>query len=284
MLGNNPSPLPTQTRHSARAELSCACYAGPVFTPSNDSRSIEELVAAALGTDGELGWDAVSALHWRGSREVLERALALCRSPNATHRELGADILGQLGVPERTFPDECFAALTLLLTDADQGVLQSAIVALQHIDKERAVTCILPFCTHPNGEVRHAVAVALGGVEDAEATTALLALTADDDPHVRNWATFGVGRQSNADGPSVREALLARLQDNDPEVRYEAICGLGRRRDPRAVPYLKTMLHNDPHDVFAREAAARLVGLEEPNDSSAAELLGALQRMQRWRR
>lgn len=67
-------------------------------------------------------------------------------------------------------------------------------------------------------------------------------------------------------------------------LRYEAIIGLGRRRDRRALGFLKTMLHADPDDVFAREAAAKLLGLDESGERATGELLGALQRLQKWSR
>lgn len=104
----------------------------------------------------------------------------------------------------------------------------------------------------------------------------------DRDPEVRNWATFGLGQQSDMDSDAIRQALKKQLSDDDPDVRYEAIIGLGRRRDRRALSFLKTMLHNDPDDVFAREAAAKLLGLNESGERATDELLGSLQRLQRW--
>lgn len=72
--------------------------------PSNDPRSVDDLVNCALNeSDDEAAWDAVCALHWKGNREVLRSAETLCSSPCVQERRLGADILGQLGVPDRTF-------------------------------------------------------------------------------------------------------------------------------------------------------------------------------------
>ena len=250
---------------------------------ADDPRSVAELFAAALGVgDDELRWDAVAALHWRGSREILDRAAELCRSSNPEHRTLGADILGQLGIPERAFLEESFAAIMPLLADADPDVLASAIIALQHLDSLRAAAHVLPFRDHSDHNVRYAVAFALGGVDDDAAIATLAQLASDQDLEVRNWATFGLGRQCEADTPEIRDALSARLDDHDPEIRYEAICGLARRRDPRMIRFLKIILHDDPEDVFAREAAARLLGREYDGDTRTSELLGALQRQQRW--
>lgn len=49
---------------------------------SDDPRSVEELVNVALGeADEDVAWKAVCALHWRGSRSVLQDAQNLCRQP-----------------------------------------------------------------------------------------------------------------------------------------------------------------------------------------------------------
>jgi HEAT repeat protein len=69
----------------------------------DDSRSVEELVRLALTEpDEDAAWEAVSVLHSKGSREVLAAAKRLCDSDSADERQLGANILGQLGMPGRT--------------------------------------------------------------------------------------------------------------------------------------------------------------------------------------
>src|SRR3954471_20477347 len=70
---------------------------------------------------------AMVALHSRGNREVLEAALTLCQSLDPQWRSLGAALLGQLGRPEPTFPEECCDALVgLLRHDSSDDVLISA--------------------------------------------------------------------------------------------------------------------------------------------------------------
>ena len=253
-----------------------------MISPAEDPRSVPALFEAACQFDTEAAWDAVAALHYRGSKEVLDRALILVDADDPASRARAADILGQIGMPVRTFPEQCFAAVLPLLSDAAQPVLFAAIFSLQHIDPLRAAPHIIPFADHPDDGVRYATAFALGAVDTAEANGTLLKLMSDRDAEVRNWATFGVGQQSDADTQPIREALNARLTDDDPDVRYEAVVGLGRRRDRRALGFLKAMLHDDPHDVFAREAAAKLLGIDASGEMPTSDLLGALQRLQRW--
>jgi HEAT repeat protein len=265
------------------ADVRDVCELSKMTSAEIDQRSVPELFEAAFSShDQDFRWDAIAALHWRGSRDVFDRAAKLCRSSTAGERALGADILGQLGIPERAFREESFAAVLKLLSDSDINVLCSAILALQHIDAERAAAHVTPFSNHPNEDVRSAVAFALCGVEGEAALRTLLSLAKDEDGDVRNWATFGLGQQSEADTPEVREALAAGLRDREEDVRYEAIIGLARRRDTRMSGFLKTMLHNDPDDVFAREAAARLLGMEHSGETTTGDLLGALQRQQRF--
>ncbi|MBD8641658.1 MULTISPECIES: HEAT repeat domain-containing protein [unclassified Sphingomonas] len=251
-------------------------------SPVDDIRSIADLWKAAFQADDDAAWNAVAALHWRGSKEVLDRAVALTRSSDPASRARGADVLGQLGLPERTFPEESFSAVLPLLKDEVLTVVYDAIYALQHVDRVRAAAHIIPFADHWDDNIRHAVAFGLGAVDTQEARQALLKLMTDCEPDVRNWATFGIGQLTDVDTDQIRAALAVALSDDDAHVRYEGIIGLGRRRDSRAVPYLKLLLHEDPDDIFAREATAKVLGLNESGQIATAELLGALQRLQRW--
>jgi HEAT repeat protein len=253
-----------------------------MISPADDTQSVSDLLEAAFQADDDAAWDAIAALHWRGSKDVLDRAVTLTRSDDPASRGRGADILGQLGLPERTFPDECFSAVLPLLADEAEMVVCDAIYALQHINPLRAAPHIIPFGDHENDHIRHAVAFGLGAVDTLDAQEVLLKLMKDRDADVRNWATFGLGQQSEADSEQIRSALAMALSDHDADVRYEGIIGLGRRRDGRAVRYLKLLLHEDPDDIFAREAAARLLGLNESGQSTTSDLLGSLQRLQRW--
>jgi HEAT repeat protein len=181
-------------------------------------------------------WTAVTALHWLGSREVLDEALKLITSDDPRIRARAADILGQLGVPERTFPEECLrATIDLLSSDTDPRVLRAAAVALGHLPKEPRGTCALvKLVAHDDRDVRFGVAFALGGRSDPEAIATLISLTRDDDDEVRDWATFGLGSLCNIDTEPVRAALLDRVTDEHFDTRSEALIGLAQRGDEAA--------------------------------------------------
>jgi HEAT repeat protein len=73
---------------------------------------------------------------------------------------------------------------------------------------ERAASHIIRFAKHGDVNIRHAVAFGLGAVDTPEAQEVLLKLMTDQDADVRNWATFGVGQQSDVDKDQVRAALV----------------------------------------------------------------------------
>src|SRR5579871_1075613 len=82
----------------------------------NDPRATHEFITMALTEpDENAAWEAVVTLHFRGTRDVFEAAWDLCASACPQERTLGANILGQLGVPKRTFPDQSVEVLLRLL-------------------------------------------------------------------------------------------------------------------------------------------------------------------------
>jgi len=237
--------------------------------PARDHRSTAQLFRAATRNDEDAACEAVAALHWRGSREVLDQATHLTLSDDPDARRRGADILSQLGLPERTFPDECFAAVHRLLRDAVPDVVSSALYALHHIDAPRTAADVARFAEHGNRDIGFGVAFALNGVDTALARTVLLGLLTDEDGGVRDWATFGIARQVDTDTAEIRAALTAALSDNDADVRYEAVLGLARRGDTGAVTGLMAILLDDPDDVFGRDAATVLLGWREARSTTA---------------
>lgn len=245
---------------------------------ATQTRSVTELVSVA--TDWQLGrgqgnWVAVSELHEIGTREVLEQALDLTTSADPRVRARGADILGRLGIPRRTFPEECLAAVIHLAThDTDPNVLYAAAIALGHLPDPKGTTTLARMADNDRSEVRQAVAFALAGRSDPQAVATLIRLAGDPIARVREWATFGLGELGTLDAPEVRAALYRRLDDDDRETRYEAIRGLTRCGDLRAVPSLIDVL-GEPSGNFSLlpEAQALLRMPHEYGFLTAADLI-----------
>lgn len=238
-----------------------------IFDPATDPRTVDELFLAALTeTDDDLAWQPVSALHYRGTHEALDRARALCLSECSFERRLGADVLGQLGVPERTFSRECCAILMRMLKgERKANVLQSVLIAISHNHWPEVISQASQCAYHSDPGVRHAAALALIGYEEETAIECLIRLSRDPDNDVRDWATFGLGSQCDLGIPPIRDALAERLSDPHDDTRTEAIMGLARRQDPRAVAAIHQELASDSVGSLIFEAA-ELLGLPNIGD------------------
>jgi HEAT repeat protein len=236
-----------------------------------DKRTIAELFQAALlapEDDDDYRkerWNFVSLLQRRGDREVLDRSLVLTKSSIPEQRSLGIDILGQLGSPERTFQNECVTTLIgLLESEFDPLILRDICIALGHQQDPRAIEPLLKFCLHPDWEVRYGVVSGLSRHTDERAISGLIALSADVHPHIRDWATFGLGSLIGIDTPAIRAALYQRFitedseDDETTEIYGEALTGLAMRQDDRILPRLIQELMSDNVGVLAIEAAENM--------------------------
>ncbi len=210
------------------------------------------------GDDGQ-GWgaydEAIGALHVLGDRATFDAARALLGAESARDRTIGAQVLGQLGVPERTFPGLCFEALAgQVKRETDPAVLSALGDSLAHLDLPGVVDAALPLVEHADPRARFGAVLALSRQDDPRAIAGLVKLSADADPEVRNWATFGLGVQTEADTPALRAALKARLDDPelDGEIRGEALVGLAERGEPGLTGYVAEALAElDPLAVRA---------------------------------
>jgi len=247
---------------------------------NTDQMSTAELIDAA-----KVEWDrwtepspATCALHVRGTREVLDAAATMCKSAEPKSRSVGADILGQLGQPERTFPDECCDVLLQLLNQEDDDQVKAAVVfALGHLRNDRAIPSLIALSRHPNSDVRHAVASSLYGVTSDAAVAAQLDLMDDSNPEARDWAVTAIGENLAIDGPQIREAFLRHASDEDVFTRAEALHGLARRGDTRVVIYLLAELpvERECAHLFI-DIAKTYLGYADDAEPSLDELLREL--------
>lgn len=229
----------------------------------NDPRPTAELIHLALTEkDEDAAWEPVPVLQYRASRDVLEAAKQLCTSQTPIERTLGANILGQLGLPERTFPSECFECLAKMLpAESDPDVLNAIAVAFGHLHDPCCIDLLVHLKTHPNCDVRFGLVHGISGHENPKAIETLIELSRDQDEDVRNWATFGLGTLIDADSHEIREALLARTTDADGECRGEALVGLARRKEGRVFEPLLKELADDEVGTLAIEAAEYMADL-----------------------
>jgi HEAT repeat protein len=198
----------------------------------------------------EARWQLIVELHRSTGRDAFEAVVAAAESDDRARRLVGLDALGQIGYKaERPYLEETLPVLLGAVGDEDAEAVASAVTALGHVRDPRALPAVLQQVGHADDAVRFAVAVALPALTDsdepaADVAAALITLTRDPDPQVRDWATFGLGTQLDADGPEIREALAARLDDPCGDVGEEAVMGLVQRGDPRGTaPLLNRLRH-----------------------------------------
>jgi HEAT repeat protein len=225
--------------------------------PALPDRPLEELLASAREewADGEDEWQPhVSALAARASREVLDAMVALTADADPLNRELAAFVIGQLGWGERPFAAEQEAALAALAErEEDPEVLAAVACAFGHLGERAGQAWLLAQREHADADVRESVAFALAGRNGNEVLEALIELSADAAPGVRDWATFALGTLADVDTPELRDALVARLADSDDDTRLEAVHGLALRGDHRADDAARELLaQRDHEDIWTR--------------------------------
>lgn len=231
----------------------------PWKTYAADPRSTDGLIRLAIEE-----WDmeceerpdpsAMTILHCKGDTATFEAASRLASSPLPVEREVGAWILGEFGLPERTMPEQCVDMLMqMLAVEADPEVLSTICHAFAHHERtDEIVHTIARFKDHPHEDVRFGVVMGLLWSQHGDAIATLIELTRDADEDVRNWATFGIGQiietteePERFDTPVIRQALFDRLDDPHWETRREALAGLTLRRDARVVDRIVDMLIDD---------------------------------------
>lgn len=211
--------------------------------------------------------------------EAFDAALELLGSKDASARAVACDLLGALCNPdERNLgPEVAMALVRLAEHEYDPDVLWSIARALGSARDHRGLATLMSLVGHPDGDVRYQVALALPSCQEggdaAVLAGALMTLMEDSDEQIRDWATFGLGSQTDIDGDEVREALLGRMDDAFPDAREEAILGLARRRDRRVLPVIEQELRQDEVGRMQVEAAAYLADVR---------LLGPLRGLQSW--
>jgi HEAT repeat protein len=168
-------------------------------------------------------------------------------------------------IEESVRGDAATALIALAEHEPDTDVLWSIARALGDTTDGRAAMTLVRLAGHEDSDVRFQVASALPFVfeeADAEAedavVAALIALSADVNDEVRNWATFGLGWSIEADGDDIRAALWQRCSDPYADAREEGIRGLARRRDRRALPLVARLLSTGDPLLLTFEAAGFL--------------------------
>jgi HEAT repeat protein len=170
--------------------------------------------------------------------------------------------------------------------EEDPDVLVGIVRALNGAMDERGLPVLVALAAHADVDVRHLVAASLpmvmGDLPEPAVIDALIRLGTDDDPDVRDWATFALGTLTDADSEAVRAALWARIPDSNAEARDEAVVALARRKDPRMPGIVADLLAEPSVGALIFQAAAHvadpaLLALLRRFDLTDEEVLSAVQ-------
>jgi HEAT repeat protein len=228
----------------------------------------------------------------------LRLGTSLVDSSDPVARATGCDLLGLAsGLDEAIREAAAGVLLSLAAAENDTDVQWSIARALGATGDQRAVPVLVALSDHADPDVRFQVAAALprvwAGDPDGVDILAMIRLTGDPDPEVRNWATFGLGFLIDVDTVAVRAALWARTSDDFDEARAEGVRGLARRHDRRSVTLLAELLDDEGGaHVLTFLAAAVLCAPEllphlqnyDPKDIGVADALSACDPVARDRR
>ena len=89
---------------------------------------------------------------------------------------------------------------------------------MAHLDIDERVDVLQRLTESPDAATRFSAAYSLSGLDEDKAINQLITLSSDADEEVRDWATFGLGAQTDRDTPEIRQALSKGLKTRTTNV------------------------------------------------------------------
>jgi hypothetical protein len=222
--------------------------------------------------DDDRASELVHLLNQSGGQDVVSWALAALESPSPWHRQAAAWVLAEHGYNDgRPFGAQVVPAVTAAAYREVDGPARCALVRAIGFSEDPATEDdLLHFATDLDPAIREIVAQCLpsvlAGNPSEKALDALIVLSLDANPHVRDWATFAIAQQTELDTPAIRQVLRARLEDYEDDedgptaTSGEALLGLAVRHDETAYAQLLRLLDAPIQDIgnLTIEAAGAL--------------------------
>jgi HEAT repeats len=212
-------------------------------SPSLDAliaRGIAGASSAASDDEWEAVWATLEPVRGLGQDAYLAGVALLQGSP--TEQQLGCMLLRVGLVTDDEWREPAVNAILAMAAEGPNDVTLDFVAdALGDFGLPVGLPLLLTLSRHPDEEIRLTAVTAIPACCGPEyrgvpgvVETLLTAMT-DENEDVRDWATFGLGRQLADDSTEIRDALADRLEDLFLDVHCEAIAGLARRRDGRAI-------------------------------------------------
>ena len=212
---------------------------------SESSESVSDLVEQALEDHvADRPSEALARLHADAGRPVVEAGLQLMTSEDEDRRVLGTIILRELGStaqrphrpPPRPRPyweETLPAILELATSDPEPYVRARAVVAVGFLGAPQALPALIELSWDEEPAVREMVADALTSCQpgedvlDAVVLEPLIRLAGDQDTDVQ-WSALWELANNGPDSPEVRSALADGAKSEAENVRAISMEGLTR--------------------------------------------------------
>ena len=164
--------------------------------------------------------DNISILRSKGSKATFDKCVELAKSADQNERIIAVDILSQLG-PVLRPPDYLLTRpfhqasnklfFEMLQQESNAGMLPTILHAIGRNNTVLNTTeanIISLFKHNKDSKIRLAVVFALLGVDNKSAIETMIYLSADKVAHVRDWATFGLGTQTERNNKQNTKSLV----------------------------------------------------------------------------
>lgn len=240
-LGGDPDAIVQLVNLLGSADSAMADRVYPVVVATGEA-AVPVLLSEVQSTNRQVREYVIAAL---GTLKVNQAIPAISQVLNESHlqrRYVAAWALGEIGGVEAV------PALVDALDDDNSEVRRYATRALIKLNKT-AVTPLIEYLDHAQGEGAAGATRALGDIADKRALTALLARAGGKE---RAEVYLALGKLRD---PRAESALIAGLQDSDSRARMNAAMALGPLGGPDAAVALQERLEDDVHVV--REWSAR---------------------------
>ncbi|MET3539221.1 HEAT repeat domain-containing protein [Chryseobacterium limigenitum] len=182
-------------------------------------------------------WNQITPLRQFVNEEMISRCFQLIDSDDLKFKQIGIDVLCQLGRNRKIFIKKLFEKLFYIFeTPIDENLICTSLFAIGHNNeylKTKHIRTLKKFQNSKSKDIRYSLTFCLMGIKNEIAVKMLIKLAQDKSPKVRDWATFGLGSQMKTDNDEIRNILYKNSFSKDNQTRQEAIKGLANRKDER---------------------------------------------------
>ncbi|MFL9833880.1 hypothetical protein [Chryseobacterium terrae] len=200
-------------------------------------------------TDNNNYWNQIFELRKFVTANMISKCFSLINSDNLKSKQIGIDILSQLGKDRKGFaPKMINEIFEIFETSTDEKLISKSLFAIGHNNKyirKKHLDVLEKFKTSNSTDIRYALTFSLLGIKRKAAIKILIELAHDKSLRIRDWATFGLGTQIETDTKEIRDILYKNSLSKNDQIRQEAIKGLANRNDERVEKLILSELYKE---------------------------------------